>query len=182
MPYSRCPISDFSDADVRETCQSCPGRGNNDGQGLQDGIQIVLLCDLTPVFRTAMWGEQSDEMNNDVNDDNDDDGGDPKVLSPRKNGASYGGRAAETAMKKNGTAAKAPTIKITSVVMDRSLKPVLGLFFEQAGSKAYRHACDKYSRCPWTRNCGPAFVLRLAVHETISDAVLDQPLVRTEDR
>jgi len=140
-------------------------------------------CDPATAFVGRNRSKSIDgETNNDDHDDDDGDG--PKVLSSRKNGASFVVRAPETATNKNGTATAkaAPTLKITSVVMDRSLKPVLGLFFGQAGSKAYRHACDKYSRCPWTRNCGPAFVLRLAVHETISDAVLDQPLVHTEDR
>jgi tRNA-dihydrouridine synthase A len=72
-------------------------------------------------------------------------------------------------------------IKITSHVMDRSLKPFLGMFFGLPGSRAFRRRCEELSRNLAVRNCGPAFVLRLAVNTTVSDAILDQPMVRTED-
>ena len=72
-------------------------------------------------------------------------------------------------------------LKITTRVMDRSLKPVLGLFFQQPGARAFRRVCETTSRDASVRNCGPAFCLRKAVSATISDEVLDQPFVRTED-
>jgi tRNA-dihydrouridine synthase len=72
-------------------------------------------------------------------------------------------------------------LKITSRVMDRSLKPVLGLFFQQPGARAFRRVCEELSRDGTVRNCGPAFVLRKAVNKTISDQVLDQLFVRTDE-
>jgi tRNA-dihydrouridine synthase A len=75
----------------------------------------------------------------------------------------------------------ASRIKITSHIMDRALKPFLGMFYGLRGCRAFRRRCEELSRNIVVRNCGPAFVLRLAVFTTISDAILDQPLVRTED-
>lgn len=78
-------------------------------------------------------------------------------------------------------AAAGSAIKISIRVMDRSLKPVLNLFFRQNGSKAFRRACERLSRDATIRNCGPAYCLRLAVAQTIDPSVLDASLVRTEE-
>ena len=72
-------------------------------------------------------------------------------------------------------------MKIGSLVIGRCFKPVVGLFVGLKGSRAFRHACDRVGRCPVRRNCGPAFLLRVAVAEAIADELLDQPLIHTED-
>jgi tRNA-dihydrouridine synthase A len=88
----------------------------------------------------------------------------------------------ENGLKQSAIAGRPPhVIKISTRVMDRSLKPVHNLFFSQPGAKAFRRACETLSRDTTIRNCGPAFVLLRAVAATIAPDVLDQPLVRTEN-
>lgn len=70
-------------------------------------------------------------------------------------------------------------IKITSRVIDRSLRPALGIFFGLRSSKAFRRECDRLSRDKIIRNCGPAFILRKALSVMPSEA-LDQPFAKTE--
>jgi tRNA-dihydrouridine synthase A len=65
-------------------------------------------------------------------------------------------------------------LKIATRIIDRSLKPVLGLFYKQNGSKLFRRQCDVLSRDPTARNCGPAFILYQAVTISISCQVLDK--------
>jgi hypothetical protein len=71
-------------------------------------------------------------------------------------------------------------VKISSRVIDRSLKPVLGMFFGLPKSKTFRRTCDKLSRDLAARNCGPAFILREAM-KSVPVEILDQDLVKTED-
>jgi tRNA-dihydrouridine synthase A len=71
-------------------------------------------------------------------------------------------------------------VKISSRVIDRSLKPVLGMFFGLPKSKTFRRTCDKLSRDLVVRNCGPAFILREAM-KSVPVEILDQDLVKTED-
>jgi tRNA-dihydrouridine synthase A len=88
----------------------------------------------------------------------------------------------ENGLKQCATSGRSPhAIKVSTRVMDRSLKPVLNLFHSQPGAKSFRRACETMSRDTTIRNCGPAFVLRRAVAATIAPDVLDQPLVRTKD-
>jgi hypothetical protein len=63
-------------------------------------------------------------------------------------------------------------VKISSYVVDRALKPVLGMFFGMPGTKTWRRACYELSRDVRIRNCGPAFILRQAV-KRMSDELLD---------
>lgn len=65
------------------------------------------------------------------------------------------------------------SIKMSSRVVDRSLKPVLGIFFGLAGAKNWRRHLDILSRDLRIRNCGPAHLLRVAISR-MSDVVLDQ--------
>ena len=71
-------------------------------------------------------------------------------------------------------------VKISSRVIDRSLKPILGIFFGLPKSKTFRRTCDKLSRDLAVRNCGPAFILREAM-KSVPVEILDQDLVKTED-
>jgi tRNA-dihydrouridine synthase A len=64
--------------------------------------------------------------------------------------------------------------KISTRVINRSLKPVLGLFYQQDGSKHFRRQCDLLSRDYTVRNCGPAFILYQAVKISMSNRVLDK--------
>jgi tRNA-dihydrouridine synthase A len=82
----------------------------------------------------------------------------------------------------NGTTApEKQDIKITSLIVDRALKPFFGMFYQQPRAKQFKRACHEYSRDLSIRNCGPAYILRRAVLSSISDAALDAPFVRTED-
>lgn len=71
-------------------------------------------------------------------------------------------------------------LKITSHVIARSLRPILGLFFGLSTSKAFRRKCDELVDDLTIRNCGPAFVL-VSVLQTVPDDVLDRKFIRTED-
>jgi tRNA-dihydrouridine synthase A len=66
-----------------------------------------------------------------------------------------------------------PTPKISSRVVDRSLRPVLGLFSGLGGAKKWRRTLDQVSRDLTIRNCGPGHILRQAM-ATMPDALLDQ--------
>jgi len=69
--------------------------------------------------------------------------------------------------------------KISSRVIDRSLKPVLGIFFGLPKSKLFRRVCDELGRDLRIRNCGPGFILRMAL-EAMPAEILDQDFVMTE--
>lgn len=74
---------------------------------------------------------------------------------------------------------KQEKVKITSRVIDRSLRPILGIFFGLYSSKVFRRECDRLSRDKRVRNCGPAFILRKALSVMPSE-LLDQPFTKTE--
>ncbi|KAL3938753.1 MAG: hypothetical protein SGBAC_006403 [Bacillariaceae sp.] len=70
--------------------------------------------------------------------------------------------------------------KIITRVMDRSFKPILGMFFGLPKSKFYRKELERLSRDTKLRNCGPSYVLK-CVLESLPDELLDQHFVLTED-
>ena len=74
-----------------------------------------------------------------------------------------------------------PTMKskISSGVIDRSLKPILGIFYGLKCSKSFRRVCDQLSRNLLIRNCGPGFILRLALL-SVPEEFLDQIFTNTE--
>ena len=65
-------------------------------------------------------------------------------------------------------------IKITSRVVDRAFKPILGLFHGLPGSRTWRKSCNDLARDTKIRNCGPAFALRKATSQMPND-LLDLP-------
>ncbi|CAJ1942022.1 unnamed protein product [Cylindrotheca closterium] len=69
--------------------------------------------------------------------------------------------------------------KIITRVMDRSFKPILGMFFGLPKSKFYRKELERLSRDTKLRNCGPAHVLK-RVLESLPDELLDQDFLPTE--
>jgi len=69
--------------------------------------------------------------------------------------------------------------KISSRVIDRSLQPVLGLFFGLPKSKTFRRECDRLNKNVHLRNCGPAFIIRKAM-KIMPDEMLDDDFIRTE--
>lgn len=71
-------------------------------------------------------------------------------------------------------------VKISSRVIDRSLKPILGIFFGLPKSKLFRRECDRLSRDKLIRNCGPGYILRKAV-SAMPQKLLDDNFVKTED-
>ena len=70
--------------------------------------------------------------------------------------------------------------KISSRVIDRSLKPILGVFFGLRQNKRFRRECDRLSRDKDIRNCGPGFILRTAL-SAIPGEMLDMAFTKTED-
>jgi len=70
-------------------------------------------------------------------------------------------------------------IKIITRVMDRSFKPILGMFFGLPKSKLYRKELERLSRDTKIRNCGPAHVLK-SVLESLPSELLDQEFCPTE--
>ena len=70
--------------------------------------------------------------------------------------------------------------KISSRVIDRSLAPILGLFFGLAKSKTFRRECDRLNKNVRIRNCGPGFIIRKAM-QIMPDGMLDDDFIRTED-
>eukprot|EP00978_Attheya_sp_CCMP212_P008346 scaffold19638_cov48-Attheya_sp.AAC.1 len=70
-------------------------------------------------------------------------------------------------------------VKISSRVMDRSLKPILGMFYNLPGAKVFRRRCHELSRDLRVRNCGPGCVLRMALASSISPHILHQDFVPT---
>jgi tRNA-dihydrouridine synthase A len=89
------------------------------------------------------------------------------------------GRTAEETIPKDPkkVAAKA---KISSRLIIRALKPIRGMFNGLPKSKIFPRACDKLSQDTSIRNCGPGFILRMALR-VMSDEVLDQDFVKTEN-
>ena len=71
-------------------------------------------------------------------------------------------------------------IKISSRVIDRSLKPILGIFFGLPKSKLFRRECDRLSRDKSIRNCGPGYIVRRAM-SVMPQELLDLHFVKTED-
>ena len=78
------------------------------------------------------------------------------------------------------TADDIPTIKISSRVVDRSLKPIQGIFFGLPKSKLFRRECDRLSRNKEVRNCGPGYIIRKAL-TVMPDEILDENFTKTED-
>ena len=70
--------------------------------------------------------------------------------------------------------------KITSHVIRRALRPVLGIFFGLSTSKSFRRRCEELTQDSTIRNCGPAFVLVSALL-IVPDEYLESEFVRTED-
>ena len=82
------------------------------------------------------------------------------------------------ATKKMSTRKNKP--KITTHIVRRSLRPVLGLFFGLSTSRSFRRKCEELVQDTRIRNCGPAFVLVSAL-SVVPDAVLAADFVRTEN-
>ncbi|GKY99663.1 hypothetical protein MPSEU_000920300 [Mayamaea pseudoterrestris] len=73
---------------------------------------------------------------------------------------------------------KPPKMKIAGHIMDRSFKPVLGIFFGKRGCSQFRRQLEDLSKDPWIRNCGPGAVLRIAMN-CMDANLLDQDFART---
>ena len=69
-----------------------------------------------------------------------------------------------------------PKAKFTSYVVDRALKPVLGMFFGMKGAKTWKRTLDDLSRDSRSRNCGPGFLIREAILAMPED-LLDKPFI-----
>mmetsp|Transcript_6181 Transcript_6181/g.9081 ORF Transcript_6181/g.9081 Transcript_6181/m.9081 type:complete len:462 (+) Transcript_6181:191-1576(+) len=71
-------------------------------------------------------------------------------------------------------------IRISSIVIDRSLKPVFGIFFGKRKGNQFRRELNRLSRDKAVRNCGPAYMIRKAVQIMPQDA-LEEAFVKTEN-
>lgn len=69
------------------------------------------------------------------------------------------------------------TIKISSTVINRSLRPINGIFFGIPYGEYFRRECDTLSRDTTIRNCGPGYIIRKAMG-TMKDEFLDQPFLK----
>lgn len=63
--------------------------------------------------------------------------------------------------------------KIPAPIIGICLKPVQGVFHGIPSSRAFRRVCDKLCQNAAIRNCGPAFILRVAIQSVPPD-ILDQ--------
>ena len=70
--------------------------------------------------------------------------------------------------------------KIASRIVGRALKPIRGIFFGLPKSKAFLRACDEYAQDLTIRNCGPGYILRLALR-VIPDEVLDRDFLKSDE-
>ncbi len=71
-------------------------------------------------------------------------------------------------------------VKISNTVIQRSLKPVNGVFYKMPRCKHFRQTIEKYSRDKKIRNCGPGYIIRKAML-VVSNETLDEDFVNTED-
>ena len=74
---------------------------------------------------------------------------------------------------------KSPGSKMVSSVIDRPLKPVLGVFAGLPGNARFRREIHRLSRDMNVRNCGPGYVLRKAM-ECVKPEILDAQFVNCD--
>ena len=65
--------------------------------------------------------------------------------------------------------------KMSSRIIARSLKPVQGIFAGIPDTREFRRRCDSLGQNDAMRNCGPGFLLRMAMR-SVKDDILDRPL------
>jgi len=70
--------------------------------------------------------------------------------------------------------------KITSHVIRRALRPVLGIFVGLGANKSFRRRCEDLTQDLKIRHCGPAFILVSAL-QIVPDHFMDTEFIRTED-
>ena len=73
-----------------------------------------------------------------------------------------------------------PVVKIAPRIIGRAIKPIRGLFYGLPKSKSFLRACDAYSQDLKIRNCGPGYILRLAI-QVLPDDVLDQDFIKADE-
>jgi tRNA-dihydrouridine synthase len=86
----------------------------------------------------------------------------------------------ETILDKDHKVDGVAKAKISSRLINRALKPIRGMFNGLPKSKIFPRACDKLSQDLSIRNCGPGFILRMAL-KVMPDEVLDQAFIKTEN-
>ena len=70
--------------------------------------------------------------------------------------------------------------KISSRVIDRSLKPIHGILFGLPKSKTFKRKLDTLSRDLSIRNCGPGYMIRKAM-QCVPQELWDKAFTKTED-
>ena len=90
---------------------------------------------------------------------------------------SHGGNAAATTTASAASAAASTIhIKISSHIINRSMKPIRYVFVGLPNSRKYLKQLDVYGQDLRIRNCGPGYIIRKVVQDTIPDNLLDKEL------
>jgi hypothetical protein len=72
-------------------------------------------------------------------------------------------------------------VKVTTRVVNRCTKPVLSLFLGmEGGAMKWKRTINQLSQDLQIRNCGPAYLLRVAM-DTVLDELSDQPFVPQQE-
>ena len=66
--------------------------------------------------------------------------------------------------------------KMSTRIIGRALKPVMGIFSGCPKSRIFRRTCDSLGKNTSTRDCGPGFILRKAI-QSMPDFILDEDFV-----
>lgn len=107
-------------------------------------------------------------------------GGTSSITKDTKKNIDTGKQGLDLGLDKDQKLNLAPKVKIASRVIDRSLKPILGIFFGRPKSKLFRRECDRLSRDKYVRNCGPGYIVRKAL-SAMPDELVDEQFIKTED-
>ena len=79
------------------------------------------------------------------------------------------------------TRADKQTFKITTHLINRCIRPIVGILHGLPNSKTFRRECDRLiQHCPQYRNCGPANLIRRALR-VVKVHYLQQPFEHTKD-
>jgi tRNA-dihydrouridine synthase A len=71
-------------------------------------------------------------------------------------------------------------VKIATIVVDRCIKPINGIFYGLPKAKLFRQEINRLARDLKVRNCGPAALISRALR-VVPDELLDQELIASEE-
>lgn len=82
----------------------------------------------------------------------------------------YGGQNVNHSQKQNVDGSES---KMSTRIIGRALKPVMGIFSGCPKSRIFRRTCDSLGKNTLTRDCGPGYILRKAI-QSMPDFILDE--------